>query len=104
MSEFMNRINTQRQIIKMINSTISKAEPLLSISKSAITRWSNNHNISLDSDLAKLLLQASDKLFFLANKSQEQVTNEYMYLSQEVALIINQIKAELIVKNQIAFS
>lgn len=85
MDEFNNRMNAQRSIIALVNqSQMSKNEELFGLSKNAIERWINVNNISYTSEIAKLLFQIALKLFFLANKSQEQVTLEYTLLSSEV--------------------
>ncbi|KPB95416.1 Uncharacterized protein AC502_2515 [Pseudomonas syringae pv. maculicola] len=39
-----------------------------------------------------MVTQAAEKLFFLANKSQEQITGEYRALSIEVADLVLQIE------------
>ncbi|MEZ8719149.1 hypothetical protein AB6D81_24625 [Vibrio splendidus] len=40
-------------------------------------------------------MQASKKLFFLANKSQEQITEDYKKLSKDVELIFTEINKEM---------
>ena len=63
MTEFNNRIAAQRDILVAVNS-VPWREELFGLSK----------------------------LFFLANKSQEQVTSEYKLLSLEVADLMSRIK------------
>lgn len=84
MSEFNNRIIAQREILKIINNKVKHKEELCSISKSAIDRWSNINNIS-NKAIIDLLYVISDKLFFLANKSQEQITEDYLLMSGEIS-------------------
>ncbi len=84
MSEFNNRITAQREVLKVVNSKFKNKEELCSISKSGIDRWSNVNNID-NQELIDLLYMVSDKLFFLANKSQEQITEDYLLLSYEVS-------------------
>ena len=84
MSEFSNRIKVQREALKVVNGSGLFREPLLSLTEKAIDRWSNNNDLS-NTDRAILLLKAmSGTLFFLANKSQEQVTEDYKTLSKKV--------------------
>lgn len=91
MSEFNNRINAQRDILKIINN-VTWTEELLGLSSGAIDRWVFTNQIDVNQSLVKLVKDAAAKLFFLANKSQEQVTQEYVLLSDEVKLLTNHVK------------
>ncbi len=84
MSEFNNRIKAQRIVLKEINGSSFFEEPLLSLTEKAIERWSRVNNISSDNEIAVLLKHLSSTLFFLANKSQEQITEDYKSLSKKV--------------------
>ncbi len=95
MSEFNNRINAQREALKVANGSELFREPLLSLTEKAIDRWSNNNDIS-NTDHAIILLKAmSGTLFFLANKSQEQVTEDYKILSEKVRDQLSKLEIEL---------
>jgi hypothetical protein len=95
MSEFNNRIAAQREILINVNSGRWKEE-LFGLSSGAIDRWMNANRLESGSDLVELIRQAADKLFFLSNKSQEQITEEYKNLSGEVSFLTVQIKQEVI--------
>ena len=95
MSEFNNRIGAQRDILLNINSG-NWQEELFGLSSGAIDRWVNANKLELDSELIGLIHQAADKLFFLSNKSQEQVTEDYKLLSSEVSALTAQIKQAVI--------
>lgn len=90
MSEFNNRIDVQRQILTIINSK-NWTEELNGLSKGAIDRWINSNMLNSTSDLVCTINEAAKKLFFLANKSQEQITKEYQLLSTEVEELKNRI-------------
>jgi len=94
MDEFLNRLSAQRKILKILNSC-KQEEELFGLSKAAIERWVSNNQIGNDSEIVKLVYYASEKLFFLANKSQEQISIEYQTLSKEVSHITESIKREL---------
>ncbi|EJD3338610.1 hypothetical protein REJ60_002398 [Salmonella enterica] len=99
MSEFSNRIKAQREALKVVNGSGLFREPLLSLTEKAIERWSNNNNLS-NADRAILLLkEMSGTLFFLANKSQEQVTEDYKILSKRVSDQLSKLEIEL--KNRV---
>jgi len=99
MSEFNNRIKAQREALKVVNGSGLFHEPLLSLTEKAIDRWSNNNELS-NTDRAILLLKAmSGTLFFLANKSQEQVTEDYKVLSKKVNDQLSKLEIEL--KNRV---
>ena len=93
MAEFNDRIKAQRSILKVINSK-SRKEELFGLSELAISRWINANNIK-DNVLISFVYKSGDKLFFLANKSQEQVTDDYVILVNEIKLIAQKIKKHL---------
>jgi len=95
MSEFANRIDAQRAILKTVNKFAWDGEPLHSLTKSSLDRWVSKNHLQPDSSIHKLLLEASKKLFFLANKSQEQITEDYKDLSAKVSQIHDKISQEI---------
>ncbi|MEK5756619.1 hypothetical protein [Acinetobacter variabilis] len=82
MSEFQNRVNLQRQIIALVNKKLKFKEPLASLSYGCITRWKKNNTEVLDQTY-EILLDLSNKVLFLATKSQEQITEEYAFKSSQ---------------------
>lgn len=86
--------------MQLINATNWGKEELFGLSAKAIGRWSNINEIAYDSKIVKLLLVASEKLFFLANRSQDQITDEYAAISSEISEIY--IEIQRLVKNQMA--
>jgi hypothetical protein len=95
MNEFNNRIEAQRQILRVVNRYGWAKEELFGLSAKAIERWVSVNRIDQSATLVKLVLDASSKLFFLANKSQEQVSPEYQAASREVDSIAKAIELEL---------
>ena len=95
MSEFKNRMAAQRQILRLINRRENQKEELFGLSSKAIERWTKVNAIDSNSKLASLIKIASGKLFFLANKSQEQISEDYQAASREVADLTTAIEAEL---------
>lgn len=94
-SEFNDRISAQRSLLRTINSSAWKAEPLFGLSRKAIDRWININGIDVSSSLAGLVFAVSSKLFFLANKSQDQVTEEYRIVRSEIVAARDAIAKEL---------
>jgi hypothetical protein len=95
MSEFNNRITAQRNALKIVNGSELFFEPLLSLTEKAIDRWSRNNGIDARDLLVVLLKSLSGTLFFLANKSQEQVTEDYKVLSEKVDKQLSDLKLEM---------
>ena len=90
MDEFNNRMDAQRDILEVVNRQAGGSEELCGLSKKAIERWITSNQLNRKSDTCNILFQIAKKLFFLANKSQEQITEEYKALSSEIsALKIN---------------
>ena len=95
MSEFNNRIAAQRHILQIVNRKKWKKEELLGLSQKAIERWISVNQIHSESRLVGLVKTASSKLFFLANKSQEQISEEYKIISREIIDISREIELEI---------
>ncbi|TDM60561.1 hypothetical protein C5B72_18330 [Acinetobacter sp. KU 011TH] len=95
MSEFQNRISAQRNILLIVNN-IAWKEELFGLSNGAINRWIENNQLNHKSQLVKLIMEAADQLFFLSNKSQEQITEEYRSLSNHIITITNKIRQEVL--------
>lgn len=94
-SEFNNRITAQRNALKIVNGSGLFREPLLSLTEKAIDRWSNNNEVNNCDSVVLLLKSISSTLFFLANKSQEQVTEDYKTLSIKVDAQLSDLKYEI---------
>ncbi|EJA2551604.1 hypothetical protein MWS75_003680 [Serratia marcescens] len=95
MNDFLNRMQAQREILKIVNDYKWDVEPLNSLTKKSIERWSAKNELSTGSKLVSILYNIADKVFFLANKSQEQITDDYKKLSQDVRSLTIEIKIEL---------
>ncbi len=95
MNEFSNRIEAQRHVLQLVNQNKWEKEELFGLSSKAIERWISVNLIDPESRLVRLVKESAAKLFFLANKSQEQITDEYRAMSSEVAAIANAIEMEL---------
>jgi hypothetical protein len=94
MSEFNNRIAAQRDILQVVNDRTQKEE-LFGLSSKAIDRWTSANQVDPESRLVELIRTASGKLFFLANKSQEQITEEYATVSREISDLCRSIQEEV---------
>jgi hypothetical protein len=95
MNEFNNRIAAQREILLAVNNSRWNEE-LYGLSSGALDRWVLANRLDGSSRLVSLLLEAARKLFFLANKSQEQVTAEYQLRSNEMTELTKEIRRELV--------
>ncbi|MEH2438992.1 hypothetical protein [Nostoc sp.] len=95
MNEFNNRIAAQRQVLQLVNRKKWEKEELLGLSSKAIERWISVNRIDPESRLVELVKTASAKLFFLANKSQEQISENYKIISKEIAVISQTIEQEI---------
>jgi hypothetical protein len=95
MSEFNNRIAAQRHILWLVNRKNWGEEELFGLSSKAIERWIVVNRVDPRSALVVLIKTASSKLFFLSNKSQDQVSEEYRAVASEIALVARAIKLEI---------
>ncbi len=94
MDEFLNRITAQRRVINIINKHEQFIFPLVGLSAKSIERWKKENLLSDNSQLLQLVYLIASKLFFLANKSQEQITNEYRLLSKTVNELIIYLESD----------
>lgn len=92
--EFNNRIAAQRAILRVVNHGRSDEEPLLGLSSNAIDRWTSINRIDQRSRAVVLLRELSRKLFFLANRSQEQVSDDYKAIRAEVVAACDALEVE----------
>lgn len=95
MNEFNSRISAQRDILKAVNQYTGFREPLLGLSYKAIQRWISKNNIDSSDNLPSLIHLTGEKLFFLANKSQEQITEDYKMISAEISQLLSSIRNEI---------
>lgn len=95
MNEFKNRMASQRQILELVNCRQLRREELFGLSSKAIERWVAVNAIDSNSNLVELIKIASGKLFFLANKSQEQISEDYQTASREIEELTRSIEVEL---------
>ena len=93
--EFNNRIVAQRTLLKVVNEACWEVEDLFGLSSKAIERWVSTNRIDPDSELVTLIRDASAKLFFLANKSQEKISDEYKEVSKEFSDMRDAVAAVL---------
>jgi len=91
---FSNRIEAQRQVLQLVNRRNWGTEQLFGLSAKAIERWIAVNRMDPEANLIKLVKSASEKLFFLANRSQEQISEEYKAMSCEIASIAKTIELE----------
>jgi hypothetical protein len=70
-------------------------ESLFGLSSKAIERWVLANRLDPDCRLVRLIYLASEKLYFLANKSQEQVTEEYETLSKSFDSVLSAVEVEM---------
>jgi hypothetical protein len=92
MNEFNNRMNVQRQVLACVNRRGVTREELCGLSDAAISRWAARNSVSADDGILALLRGISDKLSFLATKSQEQITEDYKMLSVEICQLTRDLE------------
>lgn len=92
MEEFNNRINMQREVLGIVNGRRNQKEELCGLSKKAIERWISVNRFHANEEASKLLFTISEKLFFLANRSQEQISEKYVLVSSEISRLCCRLK------------
>lgn len=95
MYEFNNRISAQRQILNIVNQKHWTEEKLIGLTQKAIDRWISVNSINPQSPFIETIKNISEKLFFLANKSQEHITDSYKIIKDEITELANKLVLEL---------
>lgn len=93
MIEFNSRIDAQRHLLEAVNDR-PWDEPLFGLSKGAIERWAAANRLESDSALLAKVREAAGQLYFLANHSEDQISEEYRSSSQRIAEIARAISSE----------
>lgn len=91
MTEFGDRMKAQRRLLQAVNA-VAWPEELFGLSNQAIDRWADRTGMPPESELVTLLRSASARLSFLANRSQMQVSDEYIQLSQDVEDVTGDVR------------
>src|SRR5262245_35853831 len=92
MSEFLDRFSAQRKVLQAVNRCGLMGGELMGLSSGAIDRWIMANQLGQTSPLVELVRRASARLFCLANKSQDQVSEEYFWASEEISMITREIE------------
>jgi len=87
MNEFNNRVDAQRQLLKIVNDRVKGKEELFSMSQKGIARWTAVNGIDTSSRLVQLLDSASRRIFVMANLSDDPIASEYRMNQDEVIRI-----------------
>lgn len=91
MSEFGDRMRAQRNLLQVVNATAWREE-LFGLSNQAIDRWADRSGMAPESEVVTLLRSASERLSFLANRSQMQVSEDYRRVSLDVRNLTGEIQ------------
>ena len=87
-SDFIDRMQAQREMLKCVNSRDWPVAQLSALSDSAIKRWVLANDLRPDSALVSVVVKAGEALGFLANESQQQVSDEYRRQSLDFRSLI----------------
>jgi hypothetical protein len=93
-SEFVDRMSAQRKLLQVVNSR-AWHEELFGLSSQAISRWMETNGVSGNSEVVAQLRSASERLSFLANRSQMQVSEDYRHVSRDFDALTEEIRETL---------
>lgn len=71
------------------------SERLFGLSSKAIDRWIAVNRLDPSSSIVHAIRDIAAKLFFLANKSQDQISEQYQLVRAEIMAACDDIEAEL---------
>lgn len=93
--EFVSRMRAQRSAVKLINSSSVWSEPIFGLSNDSIERFLRNNGGSVSRDLAFAIKETASSLSFLANHSQDQITDAYHSKLEQFNQSFERLKVEL---------
>lgn len=91
MSDFKNRIDVQRAVLQAVNERVWM-ENLFGLSGAALDRWEKENPEARGGAVALKLRALASALRFLANKSQEQITEDYRTRSLDVDTMLRDLR------------
>ena len=91
--EFQNRIEAQREVLRIINSLPKYDEQLMGLSSKAIERWVKRNELNESHPVVDKIYDIAGRLFFLATKSQTPIDGNYEKVSAD------EIDAILVLRN-----
>jgi len=94
MNEFKNRMKSQREIIQTLNSKNFEYQ-ICGLSRLSIEKWIRENKIDPSSKMVLIIYRIANKLFFLATKSQDQISRKYRELSESVLKAKNELIEEM---------
>lgn len=94
MSNFNDRMVAQRRILNTVNNGTFREE-LFGLSYQAIIRWMISNRLQEDTKIVILLKEASEKLFFLATRSQDQITDEILLAGDDFERLHKMVEQEV---------
>ena len=77
MDEFVDRMDVQRRVLHLINSSRCWPQRLHGLSRSALNRWAAANGLASSASVVLLLTKISNELFFMATHSQEPLEEEH---------------------------
>ena len=92
MSEFVNRMAVQREVLRVVNE-YSWNEQLFGLSSAAIRRWAMMNEIAPISHEVELLEAAGEALNFLATRSQDQISSDYEEKANQVRVLTSRLRS-----------
>jgi hypothetical protein len=95
MSEFKDRVEAQRRLLKIVNERSWTGEQLFSLNKRAIDRWSSANRLDCSSKFVTLLREASRTIFEMANHSDDPICGVYRLSTSELSRIADSLHSAL---------
>jgi hypothetical protein len=92
---FVNRLDLQRNVIKLVNKYCSSTKELAGLSEEAVRSWLGTNPVYKKEGLVQVILSLSNCFNSLANKSQEAIDEEYSILEETTKEYLVLLEKEL---------
>lgn len=95
MDEFLNRVNAQKKVLRLVNQIQWTGEQLISLNEKTIKRWVKTNHLLDEDAIVKAVWSCSELLFTLATRSQEQISEEYQNNETAFRMTIKTLESEV---------
>lgn len=74
--KYEQRLELMRELLGEVNLHSWPKEALVGLSQESITRWATANSINMSSKMINSLIEISELLLFIANRSQEHIVDD----------------------------
>lgn len=94
MNTFLNRVSSERKVLKVINERLPKSKQLSGLSSAAMASWRSKLGVEESSKISETLVLLAKKCQRLSDRSNETFTAIEALDSEKIEIKIAELKIE----------